>query len=151
VVEELADREGTRRPLLGLGERGRELVGGLQAELRLGEGELLLGAADGVVDRDERGSGALVELLEREVERVVGRELVGLSTGGSRARALAAAEPGDGHDDADGREPEEEDGAERDPAAAAPGRGDTAGGAALAVGHAKSLGGCEGGAVPVVL
>ena len=88
VVESSLDPEGLAR----LGPRGLErlleALGGLLAELRLGEGQLLAGGADRVVEVDEGGPGPLAEGVDRLRWRASG-------TGALPTRAVLAAGAGD--------------------------------------------------------
>ena len=116
VVERLAQPEGLGDLRLRVGEHGLELAGGVGSELRLREPELLVRGLDGVVDRDERGRGAAVQLGRRE-----GRELV---AGGRCCRVPRPRRPGAaGPDHAEPNERGDDDQADdehRAEAAAAP-------------------------------
>jgi hypothetical protein len=108
----LAQRERSGHRCLGLGERAREGVRGLVAELRLGEAELLLGGLQLVVDRHEGAAGALVELGRGEL-----CELVVRARARAAGRATAPArQPGD-----DEHHEDEDEAADEQPRADAPG------------------------------
>src|SRR5699024_6198853 len=137
--------EGAPGLLLGLGQRCAEDVGGLQAELGPGEADLLLRGADRVVDGDECGTGALVELLGGQPQRVVGGQLLPSRATGGGAAALATACPGDERDDPDHQQADDQHEGE---ARAAPVAA-TASPAVLPL--LQALGGGDGGLPPLVL
>src|SRR5690606_37487455 len=72
VVELLADPERLLRRATGTGQDLAELLGALLPELRLGEGKLLLGAAQGVVQADEPLGGLALQLLRGHLGRPAG-------------------------------------------------------------------------------
>ena len=90
VVELLADLEGGEHVRARLLQRGRELGHGLVAEVRAGRRQLLLGGAHGVVHVDERGAGAVREVVGGDVAELVAlRGRRGARPGGPGASARA--------------------------------------------------------------
>ena len=143
VVELLLQLEGRGHVFLGGFDVRGERLDGLVAELRLGEADLLLAGADGIVGGNEQAAGLGAEFRDAQGRQRVDRLAVGPNgyLWHSTGQLLAAGQGPRGGTAGNGN-------AAHDP----PTCTRTAGGHGLAVGDVlDALDGAEGSARPVVL